>query len=180
MVSPLSLAKFLPAGSIEFDVLVIDEASQMKPEDALGGLLRTRQVVVVGDQKQLPPTDFFARSGGGDATASAEDEDFDRARAALERAQAGARPPVEVSPMAVEQFGWTMRENLTTGEIPFRKTYLGSLADRVEVDDSEIRIVGRNVLERAILANGVPVPGVRSFVRKWRTGEDSNSRPPDS
>jgi superfamily I DNA and/or RNA helicase len=37
MMSPLSLAKFLPAGSIEFDVLVIDEASQMKPEDALGG-----------------------------------------------------------------------------------------------------------------------------------------------
>jgi hypothetical protein len=41
------------------------------------------------------------------------------------------------------------------------------------VDDSEIRIVGRkDVLERAILANGVPVPGVRSFVRKWRTRQD--------
>jgi very-short-patch-repair endonuclease len=77
MMSPLSLAKFLPPGSIAFDVLVIDEASQMKPEDALGGLLRAKQVVVVGDQKQLPPTDFFARSGGGDATASAEDEDFE-------------------------------------------------------------------------------------------------------
>jgi hypothetical protein len=77
MMSPLSLAKFLPPGSIEFDVLIIDEASQMKPEDALGGLLRARQVVVVGDQKQLPPTDFFARSGEGGAASSDEDEDFE-------------------------------------------------------------------------------------------------------
>ena len=62
MMSPLSLAKFVPAGSLQFDLLVIDEASQMRPEDALGGLLRARQVVVVGDPKQLPPTDFFLRS----------------------------------------------------------------------------------------------------------------------
>ena len=42
-------------------------------------------------------------------------------------------------------------------------------------------LVGRkDVLEQAVLANGTPVPGVRSLVRKWRTGEDSNSRPPDS
>jgi very-short-patch-repair endonuclease len=62
MMSPLSLAKFLPIGALRFDVLVIDEASQMRPEDALGGLLRAHQVVVVGDQKQLPPTDFFSRA----------------------------------------------------------------------------------------------------------------------
>jgi superfamily I DNA and/or RNA helicase len=45
---------------MSFDLLVIDEASQMRPEDALGGLLRAQQVIVVGDQKQLPPTDFFS------------------------------------------------------------------------------------------------------------------------
>lgn len=73
MMSPLSLAKFVPAGRLKFDLVVIDEASQMKPEDALGGLLRAKQLVVVGDQKQLPPTDFFSRSG---ATA-ADDEDFE-------------------------------------------------------------------------------------------------------
>src|SRR5262245_23985445 len=77
MMSPLSLAKFLPPGSIEFDLLVIDEASQMRPEDALGGMLRAKQVVVVGDQKQLPPTDFFNRSGGDDATGIEEEEDFE-------------------------------------------------------------------------------------------------------
>lgn len=68
MMSPLSLAKFVPAGSLEFDLLVIDEASQMRPEDALGGLLRAKQIVVVGDPKQLPPTDFFQRSGDDAAT----------------------------------------------------------------------------------------------------------------
>lgn len=62
MMSPLSLAKYLPRSGFLFDILVIDEASQMKPEDALGALLRAKQVIVVGDPKQLPPTDFFNRS----------------------------------------------------------------------------------------------------------------------
>jgi very-short-patch-repair endonuclease len=62
MMSPMSLAKFSGDRNLQFDLLVIDEASQMKPEDALGGLLRSKQVVVVGDRKQLPPTDFFSRS----------------------------------------------------------------------------------------------------------------------
>jgi very-short-patch-repair endonuclease len=46
---------------MKFDLVIIDEASQMRPEDALGALLRARQIVVVGDPKQLPPTDFFNR-----------------------------------------------------------------------------------------------------------------------
>jgi hypothetical protein len=62
-----------------------------------------------------------------------------------------------------------MREKLTTGEAPFRKAYLGSIVDRIEVDDREIRIIGRkDVLEQEGLVKGGPVPGVRSFVRKWR------------
>src|SRR5262249_7427041 len=76
MMSPLSLSKFLPPKQISFDLLVIDEASQMRPEDALGGLLRAQQVIVVGDQKQLPPTDFFSRSDDVQPTAD-DDEDFE-------------------------------------------------------------------------------------------------------
>jgi superfamily I DNA and/or RNA helicase len=60
-MSPLSIAQFLPPGSATFDLLVIDEASQVKPEEALGAIARARQIVVVGDQKQLPPTSFFDR-----------------------------------------------------------------------------------------------------------------------
>ncbi len=61
LMSPLSVAQFLPPGLIEFDLLVIDEASQVRPEDALGVIARSRQIVVVGDAKQLPPTNFFGR-----------------------------------------------------------------------------------------------------------------------
>lgn len=61
MMSPLSVAQYLPPGLIRFDILVIDEASQIRPEDALGAIARCDQVVVVGDDKQLPPTNFFNR-----------------------------------------------------------------------------------------------------------------------
>ncbi|MGA2544174.1 MAG: DUF3320 domain-containing protein [Verrucomicrobiota bacterium] len=61
MMSPLSVAQFLEPGAVEFDLLVIDEASQVQPVDALGAIARCKQIVVVGDSKQLPPTRFFAR-----------------------------------------------------------------------------------------------------------------------
>ncbi|WP_323038762.1 DUF3320 domain-containing protein [Gemmobacter sp.] len=61
LMSPISVAQFLPPGGVTFDLLVIDEASQIRPEDALGVIARARQIVVVGDQKQLPPTSFFDR-----------------------------------------------------------------------------------------------------------------------
>jgi len=61
LMSPITVAQFLPPGAIGFDLLVIDEASQIRPEDALGAAARARQIVVVGDQKQLPPTSFFDR-----------------------------------------------------------------------------------------------------------------------
>ena len=64
LMSPISVAQFLSPGSVNFDLLVIDEASQVRPEDALGAVARARQIVVVGDQKQLPPTSFFDRLTG--------------------------------------------------------------------------------------------------------------------
>ena len=99
----------------------------------------------------------------------------DRARAVCDRATAGRRPIVDVGSATVERFGNVMREKLTTGEVPFRKAYLGAIVDRVEVDDCEIRIVGRkDVLEQAVLKNDGPLLGVRSFVRKWRPVGESN------
>jgi site-specific DNA recombinase len=101
--------------------------------------------------------------------------DRDRAHAAVARARAGSRPAVDISPILIERFGQTMRDKLTTGETPFRKAYLGAIVDRIEVDDHQVRIVGRkDVLEAAVAANGGPMPGVRSFVRKWRARKDSN------
>lgn len=83
MMSPLSVAQFLEPGAIEFDLLVIDEASQVEPVDALGAIARSRQIVVVGDDRQLPPTSFFSRIVADDA------EDADReSEAGPEGAQA--------------------------------------------------------------------------------------------
>ncbi len=59
MMSPLSVATYLPPDREPFDLVVFDEASQICTEDAIGALARGRQVVVAGDSKQLPPTAFF-------------------------------------------------------------------------------------------------------------------------
>ncbi|WP_422926346.1 DUF3320 domain-containing protein [Singulisphaera sp. PoT] len=69
LMSPLSVATYLAPGQTTFDLVIFDEASQVKPVDALGAILRARQVVVVGDSKQLPPTDFFARMNEDDDAA---------------------------------------------------------------------------------------------------------------
>ena len=76
LMSPISVAQFLSPGAVQFDLLVIDEASQVRPEDALGAVARSRQVVVVGDQKQLPPTSFF------DRLTKVDDEEDDQEAAA--------------------------------------------------------------------------------------------------
>jgi Protein of unknown function (DUF4011) len=61
LMSPISAAQFLPPASVDFDLLVIDEASQMRPEDAWGLVARCRRIVVVGDDRQPPPARFFNR-----------------------------------------------------------------------------------------------------------------------
>ena len=61
MMSPLSVAHYLPADRYQFDVVIFDEASQVRPHDAIGAIMRGRQIVVAGDSKQLPPTSFFDR-----------------------------------------------------------------------------------------------------------------------
>lgn len=73
MMSPLSVAQFLKPGGIHFDLLVMDEASQIEPVDALGSIARARQIVVVGDEKQLPPTAFFKKLTGEDDPEEADD-----------------------------------------------------------------------------------------------------------
>ena len=71
MMSPLAVAQYLPKG-VMFDICIIDEASQMPPEEAIGALSRCRQAVIVGDTNQLPPTSFFKRLFSDDD--SSEDE----------------------------------------------------------------------------------------------------------
>ena len=64
MMSPQSVAQLLDADTAQFDLILFDEASQLPTEDAVGAIIRGKQLVVVGDPKQLPPTNFFAVASG--------------------------------------------------------------------------------------------------------------------
>ncbi|WP_091682631.1 recombinase family protein [Methylobacterium sp. 275MFSha3.1] len=100
----------------------------------------------------------------------------DRARTALDRIRIVQQPPAIIGPELIEQFGELMRANVTDGEIPFRKAWLRAVVDRIEVDDTAVRIVGdKTSLERAVAESQTgAMPAVRSFERKWRTRHDSN------
>ena len=74
LMSPLSVAQYLDPSHSSFDLVVFDEASQIPVWDAVGAIARGKQLVVVGDPKQLPPTRFFNRADDpDDANALAED-----------------------------------------------------------------------------------------------------------
>ena len=76
MMSPLSVAYFLNAEDYHFDMVIFDEASQIFPEDAVGAIFRADQVIIAGDTKQLPPTNFFS-AGTGSGLDEYDDEDAD-------------------------------------------------------------------------------------------------------
>ena len=69
MMSPLSVAQYLEPGRFQFDIVIMDEASQILPENAIGAIMRSApegSVVIVGDPKQLPPTNFFREAAQDD------------------------------------------------------------------------------------------------------------------
>jgi len=68
LMSPLSVAQYLEASHESFDIVIFDEASQIPVWDAVGAIARGKQLIMVGDPKQLPPTSFFS---------SNEDQDED-------------------------------------------------------------------------------------------------------
>lgn len=75
LMSPLSVSDTLPLSPDLFDVVIFDEASQIPTEEAVPALSRARQVVVVGDEMQLPPTSFFSAAGEeGDGEILIEEE----------------------------------------------------------------------------------------------------------
>ncbi len=61
MMSPLAVSQYLPP-TLRFDVVIFDEASQVTPWDAVNCIYRGNQLIVAGDEKQLPPTAFFSAS----------------------------------------------------------------------------------------------------------------------
>ena len=107
--------------------------------------------------------------------------DRDRAKAALERAKEYSVSHIRIDPALIERFGRTIRENFSTGSVPFRKAYLRSPIDVIEVADHQIHIKGnKELLEKAVLASQNAQSWCSQASTRWRARRDSNSRPPDS
>ena len=77
LMSPLSVAQYLDAGYAPFDLVVFDEASQIPVWDAVGAIARGKQLAVVGDPKQLPPTNFFSKSTDTEGAGDEQVEDLE-------------------------------------------------------------------------------------------------------
>jgi len=95
LMSPLSVAQYLPADQTQFDVVIFDEASQITTWDAVGAIARAKQSIIVGDPKQLPPTNFFGRTDDEDQEDLAEyEKDLP---SILEEAEAAGLPPIQLN-----------------------------------------------------------------------------------
>jgi len=78
LMSPDSVATLIPVGSVTFDLVIFDEASQIPTPNAIGALGRGRASVVVGDTEQMPPTNFFGSNAGRVVDHESDfDEDLD-------------------------------------------------------------------------------------------------------
>jgi very-short-patch-repair endonuclease len=73
-MSPLMVSQVLPVARL-FDVVIFDEASQIVPADAIPSIMRGHQIVVAGDDRQLPPTNFFRQVGDSESEDFAEELD---------------------------------------------------------------------------------------------------------
>ncbi|MBZ4423140.1 DUF3320 domain-containing protein [Myxococcus sp. RHSTA-1-4] len=134
LMSPLSVAQYLPADGRRFDLLVFDEASQIGTHDAIGAIARAEQVIVVGDSKQLPPTSFFTR--GDDAEATPDENDVLELESILDEALAKQFPQ--------QMLGWHYRSRHDSLiDFSNRQYYEGRLhvfpAARARVEDLGIK-----------------------------------------
>jgi hypothetical protein len=89
LMSPISIAQYLPPNQALFDLVIFDEASQITTWDAVGAIARARQTIIVGDPKQLPPTNFFGRNEDDDEEITDHEKDLE---SILDEAKAAGIP----------------------------------------------------------------------------------------
>ncbi len=133
LMSPLSIAKYLPVDGQLFDLVVFDEASQMPTCEAIGSIARARSVIVVGDPKQMPPTDFFASS-----VVDEDEYEVDDLESILDDCLALSMP--------IHNLTWHYRSHHES-LIKFsnREFYEGTLVSFPSVDDQVSRVIYRHV-----------------------------------
>ncbi|HUJ05265.1 MAG TPA: AAA domain-containing protein [Streptosporangiaceae bacterium] len=98
-MSPLMVSQVLPATRL-FDVVIFDEASQIVPADAIPSIMRGHQIVVAGDDRQLPPTNFFRQVGDDDELAEDDEDNLVSFGAGFESVLDALRPLLPTWPLA--------------------------------------------------------------------------------
>ncbi|MEA3413814.1 MAG: DUF3320 domain-containing protein [Pseudomonadota bacterium] len=171
MMSPLSIAQYMPPDSDPFDVVIFDEASQITTWDAVGAIARGRQAVIVGDPKQLPPTSFFDKRDDEEADADVDVEDME---SVLDESISANLPTLNLR--------WHYRshsESLIT--FSNHRYYRGQLVTfpSSDTDDQAVRYhhVPRGVYEKggARVNREEAAAVVRAIVRKLRDPDFSNT-----
>ena len=100
----------------------------------------------------------------------------DQAKAALERAKEHSASQIQIDPGLIERFGRIMHESFRVGSVPFRKAYLRSLIDVIEVDDHQVRVRGnKDLLEKAVVASQNGQGWCSQTSTRWRARRDSNA-----
>ncbi len=97
-MSPLMVSQVLPATRL-FDVVIFDEASQIIPADAIPSIMRGHQIVVAGDDRQLPPTNFFRQFSDDGADEPEDDESLVSFGAGFESVLDALRPLLPTAPL---------------------------------------------------------------------------------
>jgi site-specific DNA recombinase len=163
-------------------ILASLSSARVEKEAALNGRLIALQRQVIDADDKLKRLYRLVEDGLTDLDEVLKDRlntlkaDRDRAKAALERAKGHSASPIQIDPALIERFGRSMRENFSTGSVPFRKAYLQSLIDVIEVDDDQIRIKGnKDLLEKAVLASQNDQRWCSQTSTRWRARRDSNS-----
>ncbi len=145
LMSPLSIAQYLPPEQTPFDVVIFDEASQITTWDAIGAIARGRQTIIVGDPKQLPPTNFFGRLDDDEQNEELEDHEKDL-ESILDEAQASGLP--------VLQLNWHYRSQHESLIAFSNWHYYGNKLITFPAADSEERGVVFRYLEEGVYDRG--------------------------
>jgi very-short-patch-repair endonuclease len=148
MMSPLAVSTYLDTSEITFDLVIFDEASQVRPHDAICAIYRGRQLVVGGDPKQLPPTDFFSR--GEDDGDESDDEGTSSFESLLDVCLTGK--------LARKSLRWHYRSR-REGLIAFsnRHFYEGRLITFPSADEAMSPAIAFVKVEGAVFKDGVNV-----------------------
>jgi len=154
MMSPLAVSTYLKSPDLSFDVVIFDEASQVRPHDAVCAIYRGRQLVVAGDPKQLPPTDFFSRSTDEEAETDEVHEGTSGFESLLDVCLSLG--------LVRKRLKWHYRSR-REGLIAFSNKffYEGSLVTFPSVDDGSEPAVRFERVQNGVFEDGVNIPEAR-------------------